>query len=75
MAENEFHRAVSTDAPPQGHSCEWCGEPAVVRLTAIGGLSHNESGLFCRDCGDLFARRVVQATVASVGGRHLYGRA
>jgi hypothetical protein len=65
MAESEFRRSVSSDRAPRGSQCEWCGKPANVQLTAIGGFSHNDSGLFCRECGDLFARTVAQAAVAS----------
>ncbi|HEY0754862.1 MAG TPA: hypothetical protein VGD98_12950 [Ktedonobacteraceae bacterium] len=65
MAENEFRRSVSSDSAPRGSLCEGCGKPAVVQLTAIGGFSHNDSGLFCRDCGEGFSRVVAQATVAS----------
>jgi hypothetical protein len=60
MTEYEFRRAISTDSAPQGSHCEWCGESAIFRLIAIGGLSHNESGLFCRVCGDKFAQAVAQ---------------
>jgi hypothetical protein len=65
MAENEFRRSVSTDSAPRGSRCEWCGKPAVVQLTAIGGFSHNDSGLFCRECGEMFARTVSQAAAAA----------
>lgn len=65
MAENEFRRSVSTDSAPRGSRCEWCGKPAVVQLTAIGGFSHNDSGLFCRDCGDKFAHTIAQAATAA----------
>ena len=59
MAQNEFMQSVSVDGVPRGSRCEWCGKPAVVQLTAIGGLSHNESGLFCRSCGEEFKRAVI----------------
>lgn len=65
MAENEFRRSVSTDSAPRGSRCEWCGKPAVFQLTAIGGFSHNDSGLFCRECGDKFSRTVAQAAAAA----------
>jgi transcription elongation factor Elf1 len=65
MAEQEFRRSVSTDSVPRGSLCEWCGEPAVVQITAIGGRSHNERGLFCRTCGESFARTVAQTVAAS----------
>ncbi|HEX4714537.1 MAG TPA: hypothetical protein VH164_06385 [Ktedonobacteraceae bacterium] len=65
MAENEFRRSVSTDSAPRGSRCEWCGKPAVSQLTAIGGLSHNDSGLFCRECGEKFAQTVAQSATSA----------
>jgi len=59
MSQNEFMQPVSVDGVPRGSRCEWCGKPAEVQLTAIGGLSHNESGLFCRSCGEEFKRAVI----------------
>ena len=59
MSENEFRRPISVDGVPRGSLCEWCRKPAEVQLTAIGGLSHNESGLFCRSCGEEFTRAVI----------------
>ena len=58
MSNNEFRRPVSVDAAPRGSKCEWCGKPAVVQLTAIGGDAHNESGLFCSPCGEDFKRAI-----------------
>jgi hypothetical protein len=65
MAENEFRRHISTDTAPRGSQCEWCSEPAVSQLTAIGGSSHNDSGLFCRECGEKFSQAVAQTAVAT----------
>lgn len=65
MAEHEFRRSVSTDRAPRGSQCEWCDKPAVSQITAIGGSSHNDSGLFCRDCGEKFAYTVAQAATAA----------
>jgi hypothetical protein len=65
MAENEFRRPVSTDTAPRGSLCEWCGKPATFQLTAIGGSSHNDSGLFCRECGEKFSYTVAQAAAAA----------
>jgi hypothetical protein len=65
MAENEFRRSVSSDSAPKGSLCEWCGKPAIIQLIAIGGRSHNERGLFCRECGDSFALSVAQAAAAA----------
>ena len=62
MSYNEFRSPVSVDSAPRGSRCEWCGKPAEVQLTAIGGSSHNESGLFCRACGEDFSRAVINAT-------------
>ena len=61
MPTNEFRRPVSVDFAPRGSSCEWCREPAEQHLTAIGGSYHNESGLFCRPCGDKFSQVVTDA--------------
>ncbi len=62
MSYNEFRSPVSIDSAPRGSRCEWCGKPAEVQLTAIGGTSHNESGLFCRSCGEDFSRAVISAS-------------
>lgn len=62
MSNNEFRRPVSVDSAPRGSLCEWCGKPAQVQLTAIGGNSHNEGGLFCRSCGEEFSRAVSGAS-------------
>ena len=58
MPNNEFRRPVSVDFAPRGSLCEWCGKPAELQLTAIGGNAHNESGIFCRPCGEDFSRAV-----------------
>lgn len=65
MSNNEFRRPVSVDAAPRGSFCEWCRKPADVQLTAIGGIAHNESGLFCRSCGEEFTRAVINASSMS----------
>jgi hypothetical protein len=65
MSNNEFRRPVSIDYAPRGSMCEWCGKPAERQLTAIGGVYHNEGGLFCRSCGDEFTCAVVNALAAS----------
>ena len=59
MSNNEFRRPVSVDSAPRGSSCEWCGKPAEQQLTAIGGNDHNESGLFCRPCGEQFSLAIL----------------
>lgn len=61
MSNNEFRRPVSVDFAPRGSVCEWCGKPAELQLTAIGGNSHNESGLFCRPCGEDFSKAVTNS--------------
>lgn len=65
MSTNEFRRPISVDFAPRGSRCEWCGEPAIRQLTAIGGSHHNESGVFCRSCGEQFERSIINA-LASV---------
>ncbi|TMD68260.1 MAG: hypothetical protein E6I91_04890 [Chloroflexi bacterium] len=59
MSLNEFRRPISVDSAPRGSRCEWCGQPAEQQLTAIGGIYHNEGGLFCRPCGEQFSLTVV----------------
>lgn len=61
MPINEFHRPVSVDFAPRGSLCEWCGKPAERQLTAIGGVYHNESGVFCRSCGEKFSQAVTNS--------------
>lgn len=58
MSSNEFRGPVSVDDAPAGSHCEWCGKPAIYQLMAIGGKHHNESGRFCRECGEEFIRAV-----------------
>ncbi|HEX6551383.1 MAG TPA: hypothetical protein VF026_01370 [Ktedonobacteraceae bacterium] len=58
MSLNEFRRPISVDSAPRGSRCEWCGQPAEQQLTAIGGIYHNEGGLFCRPCGEQFSLAV-----------------
>ena len=65
MSYNEFRRPVSVDFAPRGSLCEWCGKPAEKQLTAIGGSYHNESGLFCRSCGEEFTRAVINSLNAA----------
>jgi hypothetical protein len=49
-----FYQRVSRDFVAQGRRCEWCGQPAVQQLTALGGPHHNQSGCFCLSCGKDF---------------------
>jgi len=62
MSKNEFRQPVAVDSAPRGSRCEWCGKPAEVQLTAIGGNAHNDSGLFCRSCGEQFTHAVVNSS-------------
>jgi hypothetical protein len=62
MSKNEFRQPVAVDSAPRGSRCEWCGKPAEVQLTAIGGNAHNDSGLFCRPCGEQFTHAVVNSS-------------
>jgi hypothetical protein len=62
MPKNEFRQPVAVDTAPRGSLCEWCGNPAEVQLTAIGGYAHNDGGLFCRPCGEDFKRAVINAS-------------
>ena len=61
MALNEFQRPVSVDFAPHSRRCEWCGKPAEQQLTAIGGTYHNQSGAFCRLCGEQFTQTVANS--------------
>jgi hypothetical protein len=54
MKYDEFRCPVSADFAPRGHVCMWCGQLAERQLTAIGGPYHNQSGVFCRLCGEQF---------------------
>jgi len=63
MSNNEFRRTISVDSAPRGSLCEWCGKPAEQQLTAIGGMYHNESGLFCRACGEKFSQAIANAAI------------
>jgi hypothetical protein len=58
MSYNEFQRPISVDFVPCGRVCEWCGQPAERQLTAIGGIYHNRSGVFCDQCGEQFLENV-----------------
>jgi hypothetical protein len=59
--DNEFRQPLSIDEAPEGSVCEWCGKPAKHRLTQLGGTNHNESGLFCRACGEAFVCAVASS--------------
>ena len=59
--ENEFRQPLSIDQAPEGNFCAWCGKPAEHQFTALGGKYHNESGLFCRTCGEAFVCAVASS--------------
>lgn len=63
----EFTLPVTRDLVAGHRACEWCGLPATCRLTAIGGLRHNQSGCFCDACGARYTRIVSEAS-PPVGG-------
>lgn len=62
MIAYDFHQPVSIDDVPAGRVCEWCGQPAVYQLTALGGRHHNEERFFCQECGEQFVRAVADST-------------
>jgi hypothetical protein len=64
--ENEFRQPLSIDEAPEGSVCEWCGKPARHQFTALGGKFHNESGLFCRTCGEAFVCAVASSLYREV---------
>lgn len=61
MSENEFRQPLTVDQAPAGSVCEWCGQPAVQQLSAVGGKYHNDSGFFCSSCGEEYARTVADS--------------
>ena len=61
MSKNDFRQPLTVDQAPAGSLCEWCGKPAVQQLIAIGGKYHNDSGFFCRSCGEEYARTVADS--------------
>jgi len=58
---NEFQAPVSTDLTAPGTVCDWCGQSAERRLTAVGGRMHNQTGAFCSPCGQLFLEKIVNS--------------
>jgi hypothetical protein len=69
MKYSEFQRPISVDFVPRGCLCEWCGQPAERQLTAIGGIYHNRSGVFCHLCGEKFVVCVIRGSVAEMQKR------
>lgn len=61
MFSSDFRQPVMIDEAPTGHGCEWCGKPARYQLTALGGMHHNEEGMFCQACAQEFARAVAES--------------
>jgi len=70
MKYNEFRRPVAVDFAPHDRVCEWCGEPAERQLTAIGGIHHNRSGVFCRLCGEKFLECVTRGLLTENWGQY-----
>jgi hypothetical protein len=69
--ENEFRQPLSIVEAPEGAVCEWCGKPAKHQFTALGGKLHNESGLFCRICGEAFVCAVASSLRREVPAEEL----
>ncbi|HLZ59968.1 MAG TPA: hypothetical protein VKR06_23720 [Ktedonosporobacter sp.] len=67
MKQSTFYQPISRDTAPPSRHCEWCGQPAVQQLTALGGLRHNQGGYFCLSCGKAFVRIVSDQAVYSAG--------
>ena len=61
LTSKEFNRPISVDFAPHGRMCGWCGKPAERQLTAIGGAYHNQSGVFCHQCGEQFTAVVINS--------------
>ena len=59
--ENEFRQPLSIDEAPEGSACEWCGKPAKHQFIVLGGKYQQESGLFCRSCGEAFVCAVASS--------------
>ena len=69
MKQSTFYQPVSWDIVPPNRRCEWCGQPAVQQLTALGGLHHNQGGYFCLACGKAFVRILRNQMVAMTPGK------
>lgn len=59
---NEFNAPVTSDLTTVGSVCDWCGQGAEQRLTAIGGSWHNKTGVFCCSCGQVFMEKIVKSS-------------
>jgi hypothetical protein len=58
---DEFRASVTSDLVASGCVCDWCGQTAERRLTAIGGSFHNKTGAFCSPCGQRFSEKIVNS--------------
>jgi hypothetical protein len=58
---NEFQAPVATDLVSPGSVCDWCGQSAERRYTALGGSMHDTTGVFCSPCGQLFTDKIVNS--------------
>lgn len=59
--ENELRQPLSIDKAPEGSACEWCGKPAVHHFIILGAKCQQESGFFCRACGEAFVCSVASS--------------
>jgi hypothetical protein len=59
--ENESRQPLSIDEAPEGSACEWCGKPAKDQFIVLGEKYQQESGLFCRLCGEAFVCAVASS--------------
>ena len=64
--DNEFRQPLSIEQAPQGSFCEWCGKPAEHHFIVLGATSRQESGLFCRACGEAFVCAVASSLYREV---------
>ncbi len=70
---NEFRRPFSVDFAPKGSLCEWCDQPAEKQLTAIGGMHHNHTGIFCQECAEHFMQILQEKfTLSPVAPEEMY---
>ena len=64
--ENELRHPLTIDEAPVGSICEWCGKPAKHHITQLDGTNNNESGLFCRTCGEAYVCAVASSLCREV---------
>lgn len=53
---------VSIDSAPANSICEWCGDHAIQRYLVTGGIFHNQTGLFCGSCGEMFTCNIERSS-------------